>query len=285
MRGRRRSQIDRLVGSEDLCVVGRRAASARARRERIGERLERGALRCPDGEADRGAAPGESAGEAVATGRGGCGDDDQRRFLGECAPRERAGVAAGLLAEALVLLGSAVDLEQEADRLLAGQLEASVAVRGCLAAEGDAFQALVREKLTGGIDPTDPLWRLTPFVDFPGEYGPTEYRFEWEREWRVPGELTFGPDDVAFLFIPESFHAAARTFFEGHLADHSGPAYLCPYVDPTWDMPRVQTAFAAVATPIAGMTSTTADPYGTCDYCGGPTHGGQCLLCGGLSLS
>ena len=149
----------------------------------------------------------------------------------------------------------------------------------------DAFQALVREKLTGGIDPTDPLWRLTPFVDFPGEYGPTAYRFEWEREWRVPGELTFGPDDVAFLFIPESFHAAARTFFEGHLADHSGPAYMCPYVDPTWDMTRVQTTLAAVATPLVALPATTADPCGTCDYCGGPTDDGQCLLCGELSLS
>jgi hypothetical protein len=147
-----------------------------------------------------------------------------------------------------------------------------------------AFQELVRENLTGGVDPTHPTWRLTPFVDFPGAYGTTAYRFEWEREWRVPAGLAFGPDDVAFLFIPEALHAAARTFFEGHLADHSGPAYLCPYVDPNWDMPRIQAAFAAVASPPVSVAPEAAsDPYGMCDYCGGPTYGGQCLLCGELS--
>ena len=68
--------------------------------------------------------------------------------------------------------------------------------------------------MAGGIDPTDAVWAITPFVDYPGEYGGSQYRFEWEREWRVPGGLAFSPDDVAFLFIPEDLHAKARSFFD-----------------------------------------------------------------------
>jgi hypothetical protein len=104
------------------------------------------------------------------------------------------------------------------------------------------FQVLVNQRSFFGVDVDDPLWKLTPFVDFPGTYGTSRYEFEWEREWRVPGGLQFAPDDVAFLFIPEQYHDAARGFFEEHEYDHTGPAYLCPYVDPTWGMNRIQQA-------------------------------------------
>jgi Putative abortive phage resistance protein AbiGi, antitoxin len=70
------------------------------------------------------------------------------------------------------------------------------------------------------IDPWNgesPLWNLTPFVDFPGDYGDTMYRFEWEREWRVPGNFTFTIEDVAFLLVPEDEHDALRRAFPGHL--------------------------------------------------------------------
>lgn len=73
--------------------------------------------------------------------------------------------------------------------------------------------------------PDHPFWALTPFIERPGDYAGTPYRFEWEREWRVPGGLAFGPEDVAFLFIPEHNHERARRFFEDVEHDHSGPAY------------------------------------------------------------
>lgn len=60
-----------------------------------------------------------------------------------------------------------------------------------------AFEALKTQKIDD-FDRADPFWQVNPFVDFPGDYGGTQYRFEWEREWRVPGELHFGPDDVSF---------------------------------------------------------------------------------------
>jgi hypothetical protein len=82
-----------------------------------------------------------------------------------------------------------------------------------------------------GVNQTDDIWKLTPFVDFPGTYGSAQYRFEWEREWRVPHGLTLQPDDVAFLFVPESLLGKARSFFDEHHRNGTGPAF-CPYIDP-----------------------------------------------------
>jgi hypothetical protein len=148
-------------------------------------------------------------------------------------------------------------------------------------AAATSFNALIASAITGGTDPDAALWKVTPFVDFPGTYGATQYRFEWEREWRVPGGITFRPDDVVFLFIPEELHTTARSYFEDALRENSGPAYLCPYVDPRWDMPQIQAAFASV-TPPAVVAAPQAE-YDTCVYCGGPSIEGLCQLCGKLS--
>jgi len=96
----------------------------------------------------------------------------------------------------------------------------------------------------GQMDANDPLWSLTPFIDTPQE----NYRFEWEREWRVPGPqgMSFTPDDVAFLFLPEDEHASARSFAHEAAAENTGPAYLCPYLDPRWEDNALQEAFASV---------------------------------------
>jgi hypothetical protein len=91
-----------------------------------------------------------------------------------------------------------------------------------------------------------PIWHLTPFIERPGKYGRTEYRFEWEREWRVPGGLPFTPADVAFLFIPERLHEAALKFFSEAYEQNTGPAYLCPYIDPKWDLDQLHEEFAKV---------------------------------------
>lgn len=44
-----------------------------------------------------------------------------------------------------------------------------------------------------------PLWKLTPFID---KVIPRMYEFEWEREWRVPGGVTFSQADIAFIVAP-----------------------------------------------------------------------------------
>jgi hypothetical protein len=106
-------------------------------------------------------------------------------------------------------------------------------------------RGMVTNRAVPGMNIHDVFWQITPFIDFPSDtYG---YRFEWEREWRVPSALHFKPDDVAFLFIPEALHAQARTFFTDAHEDHIGPAYLCPYLDPLWKDDQVQAAFALVA--------------------------------------
>ena len=87
-------------------------------------------------------------------------------------------------------------------------------------------------------DPDAPIWRITPMIDAPGVYKGKEYLFDWEREWRHVGPMHFEPEDVAFLLIPEDLHAAAQSFFEDAYYDHVGPAYFCPYVDPSWDRDR-----------------------------------------------
>jgi len=86
-----------------------------------------------------------------------------------------------------------------------------------------AFQELFRQRFRPW-DANDPFWALTPFVDFPGEYGDTSYRFEWEREWRVPGSVGFSPENVAFLFGPEEAH--------GEMVEKVGSNYPCPCIDP-----------------------------------------------------
>lgn len=88
-------------------------------------------------------------------------------------------------------------------------------------------------------NPSAPIWKLTPFIDAPGSYGNSDYRFDWEREWRHLGSLSFDPEDVAFLLIPEELHSAAYDFFDGAKTEKLGPTYICPYVDPLWSRERI----------------------------------------------
>lgn len=97
-----------------------------------------------------------------------------------------------------------------------------------------------------GIDRDAPLWKMTPFIDNPGNYQGVPYRFEWEREWRVVGEVRFEPEDIAFLFLPAEDHERARQFFADAQHEHTGPAYLGVYIDPRWGVGRIQDAMANV---------------------------------------
>ena len=115
--------------------------------------------------------------------------------------------------------------------------------------QAGAVQRIIEDKVRSGVDPDDPFWKLTPFIDHPGVYKGRPYRFEWEREWRVAGEVPFEPDDVAFLFIPEDLHDRARQFFADAKVEHSGPSYDCAYIDPRWDMEKIQGALEDVPDP------------------------------------
>lgn len=107
-----------------------------------------------------------------------------------------------------------------------------------------SVRALISQKVGPPMDLASPLWKVTPFIDFSGSYSSFEYRFEWEREWRVPGGLIFSPDQVAFLFIPAELHSQARKFFDEAASAHTGPNYRCPFLDPLWPDVRIQAALA-----------------------------------------
>lgn len=108
-----------------------------------------------------------------------------------------------------------------------------------------AVRDLMRSTSAPGsyADASQPIWKLTPFVDVAGTYAKRRpYRFEWEREWRFQGEFAFSVSDVAFLFIPAELHGAARQFFLDAAKENSGPAYGCPFLDPLWTAEEIEGA-------------------------------------------
>jgi hypothetical protein len=112
-------------------------------------------------------------------------------------------------------------------------------------AEALTFEQAVDDRIAAGVDPTDPFWADTPFIDIVRPHNSTS----WEQEWRVPGGFDFAPDDVAFCFLPADLHGAARDFFEEHQAANTGPAYLGRYIDPLWDRATIE---CVLAVPAAG---------------------------------
>jgi Putative abortive phage resistance protein AbiGi, antitoxin len=136
-----------------------------------------------------------------------------------------------------------------------------------------AFQELFNHRLRP-LDANDPFWALTQFVDFPGKYGDTSYRFEWEREWRVPGGVEFSPDNVAFLFGPEAAHHEMR--------ERIGSNYTCPCIDPLWPDARIQEALALMPMPDQAAQMVAADTVDEdCPFCDN-YPGDVCPGCGQL---
>ncbi|MFC4054456.1 abortive infection system antitoxin AbiGi family protein [Actinomadura syzygii] len=81
----------------------------------------------------------------------------------------------------------------------------------------------------------DPVWNLTPYIDFPGPYRDTEYEFEWEQEWRIERLKVHG-GEVRFLFAPERHHPETTRLWT------SGPPP--PIIDTTWPMSQIQEVLA-----------------------------------------
>jgi hypothetical protein len=92
-------------------------------------------------------------------------------------------------------------------------------------------------------DPSDFLWNLTPFIDFPGDYDTGAFHFEWEREWRVVDGISFDLREVAFLLLPEADHGKARR--TQHIK-----VLRCPLIDPTWSPERIHDALPPPQLPL-----------------------------------
>ncbi|MBJ6762980.1 hypothetical protein JGU66_19620 [Myxococcaceae bacterium JPH2] len=109
-----------------------------------------------------------------------------------------------------------------------------------------AMKQQLQQALAAPDASREPLWAMTPFVDIQGDThnAPYSYRFDWEREWRVPGLLRFTEYDVAVLFLPEEVHSVARDFFAWAVREQVGPGYFCPVLDPRWSPERITQALA-----------------------------------------
>jgi hypothetical protein len=67
------------------------------------------------------------------------------------------------------------------------------------------------------------------------------YRFEWEREWRVPRRLELGIGHPAFLFAPTAEHTQLKADLtaEGVATTRHG---IAPLLDPMWTETTLQAA-------------------------------------------
>ena len=86
--------------------------------------------------------------------------------------------------------------------------------------------------------------RISPFIDKVGEFPDgTIYRFEWEREWRVPRRLDLDPGLPAFLFAPTAEHAQLVADLTTRGVDGKPPR-IAPLLDPMWDEAALQATLA-----------------------------------------
>lgn len=88
------------------------------------------------------------------------------------------------------------------------------------------------------------FYGITPFVDKTGEFpNGSMYRFEWEREWRVPRRLDLGVDCPVFLFAPEAEHAQLVADLTARGVDATAQG-IPPLLDPTWNEAVLQAALS-----------------------------------------
>jgi hypothetical protein len=106
-----------------------------------------------------------------------------------------------------------------------------------------AIEVMIDAALAADDPASESIWSITPFIDAPGDYPGGSYRFEWEREWRHVGDLSFETSNVEFLIVPEELHDVAQGFFYQAWEENLGPAYFCPIIDPYWNLDRVRATF------------------------------------------
>jgi hypothetical protein len=98
---------------------------------------------------------------------------------------------------------------------------------------GDAMSELME---LAKSSPENPIWRVAPFVEQPN----AEVGFEWEREWRVPGNFNFEPGHVRFLIAPEAEHPEIKEYFANLEAREGFPQYRCKLIDHLWEADKIR---------------------------------------------
>jgi hypothetical protein len=98
---------------------------------------------------------------------------------------------------------------------------------------GDAMSELME---LAKSSPENPIWRVAPFIEQPN----AEVGFEWEREWRVPGNFNFEPSDVRFLIAPEAEHPDIKEYLANLEAEEGFPQYRCKLIDHLWEADKIR---------------------------------------------
>ena len=75
------------------------------------------------------------------------------------------------------------------------------------------------------------IWRILPFLNAMHE----RYDFTWEREWRICGDLTFAPEDIVCVSVPEDGEEELRREFLGRGV---------PVISPGWSTERIVSEFS-----------------------------------------
>ena len=110
-------------------------------------------------------------------------------------------------------------------------------------------RALDRLRQAGLDDPDlrDSVFTITRYIDKVGAFPNGQvYRFEWEREWRVPKRVDLWPGGPLFLFAPEADHGWLSRVLAGAPTDSLGDG-LPPLIDPAWDDDHIQQVLATLA--------------------------------------
>lgn len=84
----------------------------------------------------------------------------------------------------------------------------------------------------------NPIWRLSAFSSPVAD----NYEFEWEREWRVVGDIKFSVSDFDFLIMPEAEHERFLDWARKEIAANTMPHYACPIIDARWPKERIDKA-------------------------------------------
>lgn len=102
-------------------------------------------------------------------------------------------------------------------------------------------------------DPSHPLWRLTPFVDYPQDaeagQAASSYDWKWEREWRVRGDVSFESERVALLYAPEAEHPAIKSFWTAQILE-ARAGNVPPLLDASWAKERQYDVLSSGSTAI-----------------------------------
>ena len=86
-------------------------------------------------------------------------------------------------------------------------------------------------------DPKAPnMTILVPLIDVLRN----NYPFDWEREWRVPHSIKFGPKDVSFMLFPEEEHESFSAYCTSNHAKGMMSLYDCPLIDHRWPKERIR---------------------------------------------